>query len=104
CYTCVSFYTHGHHPHHHSSPTRRSSDLDTRTGAVLHGSALHSSGPPPGPIPSCPAELFPQQYAALSAVRPQAKIFPVPTLTKARPPLTATGVRLFAVDPLPSAP
>src|SRR6266567_7749696 len=76
---------------------------DTATGATLHGSALHTFGLT-GPIPSCPAELLPQQYAAPAAVSPHAKKFPVPMLTNESPPPTATGVRVLTVDPLPSSP
>src|SRR5437870_1006869 len=76
---------------------------DTRTGTVLHRSPLHTSEPPE-PMPSCPKELSPQQYAALSAVTPHADMIPVPMLTNVRPPVTAVGVRVLVSDPLPSPP
>src|SRR5437879_2251447 len=85
----------------------------TATGVVLHAWGCETLkqfwGPVVVPMPSSPAMLSPQQYAAPTVVMPHAKPpppRPPPTLTvvKASPPATGTGVRLPVCVPVPSCP
>src|SRR2546425_1195927 len=70
----------------------------TATGVV--------AGRVPGPGPSCPLSLYPQQSAALDVVTPQVS---PPALTEVNTsvvpePATSTGVELLTVVPFPNCP